>query len=138
MITLQDYTAITADEQMRRRVLDEASDLGVDDRGDVIIGNWVDEDLLDGKKYDTILADYLVGAIDGFSPFFQERIFERISSHLAPGGRLYVVGLQPIPDEVEGDGNVFCKVIVRIASLSSLQLNLTSMSDTHIPARSPK
>lgn len=42
MITLQSYTAITADDQMRRRVLDEAIDLGIDDRGEVIIGNWWD------------------------------------------------------------------------------------------------
>ena len=40
MITLQSYTAITADDQMRRRVLDEAIDLGIEDRGEVVIGNW--------------------------------------------------------------------------------------------------
>ena len=43
MITLQSYTAITADEQMRRRVLDEAIDLGIEDRGEVVIGNWYDD-----------------------------------------------------------------------------------------------
>lgn len=95
----------------------------------------MDEDLLEGKKYDTILADYLVGAIDGFSPYFQDQIFERITLHLNPGGRLYVVGLQPIPDEVEGDGNVFCKV--RIAALSS-RLRCLTPTGAHVSARSPK
>ena len=92
----------------------------------------MDEDLLEGKKYDTILADYLVGAIDGFSPYFQDQIFERITSHLNPGGRLYVVGLQPIPDEVEGDGNVFCKVRIASLRLNFVVLHLlarTSLQD---------
>lgn len=29
---------------------------------------------------------------------------------LKPGGRLYVVGLEPIPDSDDGDANVICKV----------------------------
>jgi 2-polyprenyl-6-methoxyphenol hydroxylase-like FAD-dependent oxidoreductase len=45
------------------------------------------------------IADYLVGAIDGFSPYFQDRAFPRLARHLAPGGRMYVIGLG-------GGGNV--------------------------------
>ncbi|KAL7473723.1 hypothetical protein ACHAXS_014290 [Conticribra weissflogii] len=66
--------------------------------------------LLRNRTYQTILADYLVGAIDGFSPYFQDLIFHRLSPHLAPGGRLYVIGLQPLPDRVPGDANVMCKI----------------------------
>lgn len=121
MVSMRSFTAVTADEAMQRRVLDEARGLGVADRGDIIIGNWMqqgDEDeegdnteaLLGGRKFDTILADYLVGAIDGFSPYFQDRIFSRLRRHLAPGGRMYVIGLQPVPDSVPGDGDVFCKI----------------------------
>ena len=62
------------------------------------------------KKFDTILADYLVGAMDGFSPYYQDLIFPRLQNHLNENGRIYVVGLQPIPDSVEGSRNVFCKV----------------------------
>jgi len=29
---------------------------------------------------------------------------------LNPGGKLYIVGLEPIPDHVDGDGNIICKV----------------------------
>ena len=61
-------------------------------------------------RFDSILADYLIGAIDGFSPFYQEQIFSKLVSHLSPGGRIYVVGLNPIPDSVEGNGDVFCRV----------------------------
>ena len=103
-VTMRSYTAVTADEAMRRRVHDEAVELGVEDMGDVVIGNWADETLLEGRTYDTILADYLVGAIDGFSPYFQDRAFPRLARHLAPGGRMYVIGLQPVPERVEGGG----------------------------------
>ena len=111
-VTMGSYTAVTADEAMRRRVYDEAVELGVGGMGDVVIGNWVDETLLGGRTYDTILADYLVGAIDGFSPHFQDRVFPRLARHLAPGGRMYVIGLQPVPDRVVGggDGDVFCRI----------------------------
>jgi hypothetical protein len=130
-VSMDSFTAITADESMRRRVFHEAKELGIADKGDVIIGNWkegVDKDgtigfvdsntsssdgsklLLEGQQFDTILADYLVGAIDGFSPYFQDLIFNRLVPHLAPGGRLYVIGLQPIPDSVSSPANVMCKI----------------------------
>ena len=124
---MKSYVAITADETMRKNVYKQAKELGIEDKGSVIIGNWktgikVDEEnggiefddsgdaLLKGEQFDTILADYLVGAIDGFSPYFQDQIFHRLVKHLGPGGRLYIIGLQPIPDSVDGDANVFCKI----------------------------
>mmetsp|Transcript_3857 Transcript_3857/g.5923 ORF Transcript_3857/g.5923 Transcript_3857/m.5923 type:complete len:397 (-) Transcript_3857:902-2092(-) len=128
-VSMESYTAITADETMRRRVFNEAKELGIAEKGDVIIGNWkegVGKDgtiefgasktdngsklLLEGQQFDTILADYLVGAIDGFSPYFQDLIFNRLVPHLAPGGRLYVIGLQPIPDSVDSPANIMCKI----------------------------
>ena len=128
-VSMDSFTAITADENMRRRVYDEAKELSIEDKGDVIIGNWkegVGKDghiefgsssddeskklLLEGQQFDTILADYLVGAIDGFSPYFQDLIFNRLVPHLAEGGRLYVIGLQPLPDSVDGPANVMCKI----------------------------
>lgn len=38
---------------------------------EIVIGNWRDERFLEGQVFDTVLADYLVGAIDGFAPYFQ-------------------------------------------------------------------
>lgn len=38
---------------------------------EIVIGNWRDEKFLEGQVFDTVLADYLVGAIDGFAPYFQ-------------------------------------------------------------------
>lgn len=123
LIGMESFTAITADETMRKRVLEEATSLGIDNKGEVIIGNWssgVERDgtfqygknklLLENQVFDTILVDYLVGAIDGFAPYFQDLIFERLVPHLAPGGRMYIIGLQPIPDRVPNEANIMCKI----------------------------
>jgi len=59
----------------------------------IILANWLDPDLLRGEVYDTVLADYLLGAVEGFAPYFQFRLFERL--RLVTGRRLYVVGLEP-------------------------------------------
>lgn len=59
----------------------------------IIVGNWADPSLLAGERYDTVLADYLLGAIDGFAPYFQHRLFARLRPLV--GRRLYVVGLEP-------------------------------------------
>jgi hypothetical protein len=104
------YTAITADGSMRRSVEAEASDLGMTTKGTIVMGNWFGEMTLPLEQYDTILADYLIGAMDGFSPYRQEEMLHKLLNLLKPGGRLYIVGLEPIPDKVDGDANVICKV----------------------------
>jgi len=120
------FDAVTADEQMRRNTQDTLNTMKADSVGNIIIGNWADDRttipepdaiiknsngyLLPDAKYDTILADYLIGAMDGFSPYYQDLMLPRLGNHLAPGGKIYIVGLQPIPDEVPGPGNVICKV----------------------------
>ena len=59
----------------------------------MVTGNWADPALLDGEVYDTVLADYLLGAIEGFAPYFQAYLFAR----LRPITRraLYVTGIEP-------------------------------------------
>lgn len=59
----------------------------------IVVANWADEHLLAGETYDTVLADYLLGAIEGFAPYFQDLLFKRLRPHV--GRRLYVVGVQP-------------------------------------------
>jgi hypothetical protein len=70
----------------------------------IVVGNWADERLLAGETYDTVLADYLLGAIEGFAPYFQDYLFARLRPHV--GGRLYIVGVQPYvvqkPDDAAG------------------------------------
>lgn len=106
------FTAITADKQMQRNVQDEADALGISEIGSIVIGNWFSDSapIKIDQQYDTILADYLIGAMDGFSPFQQDLMIPKLMSYLRPGGRLYIIGLQPIPDSVEGDGDIICRV----------------------------
>lgn len=69
---------------------------------EVVVGNWQDPSFLEGRQFDVILADYLLGALDAYAPYYQDRLFARLRLHLRPGGRLYAVGLEPSP--VHGDG----------------------------------
>lgn len=108
--TLTSFTAITADATMKKNVELEAVNLGCLDRGTIVMGNWFGQLTLPIEQYDTILADYLIGAMDGFSPYKQEEMIAKLLHLLKPGGRLYIVGLEPIPDKVDGDANVICKV----------------------------
>lgn len=59
-------TAITADNGMRASVMSEVGQmLRPQDR--VLVGNWNDENFVSQLGiFDTILADYLIGAVDGF------------------------------------------------------------------------
>lgn len=107
------FTAITADATMQRNVQNEAEALSISHLGNIIVGNWFGEEPAPielNEEYDTILADYLIGSMDGFSPYMQDQMIGKLVSLLKPGGRLYVVGLQPIPDTAPGEANVICKV----------------------------
>lgn len=59
----------------------------------LIVGNWIDPSLLAGEQYDVVLADYLLGAIEAFAPYWQDRLFERLRPLV--GARLYLIGLEP-------------------------------------------
>lgn len=88
------WTAITASEAMARQsVQNYPAEMRPDDR--LVVGNWMDEKLLAGEQFDTILLDYFIGAIDGFAPYWQDQVLPRIRQHLKPGGRLYITALEP-------------------------------------------
>jgi len=88
----EEWTAITASPKMAKRVKAEvAGRIRLRDR--VLVGNWVNDSLLFGERFDTVLLDYFVGAIEGFSPYWQERMLERLSPLVA--GRLYITGVEP-------------------------------------------
>ncbi len=86
------WTAVTGAPHFVEQVRQAAgSALRPHDR--VVLGNWADPELLKGDVYDTVLADYLLGAIEGFAPYFQSYLFKR----LRPLTRttLYVTGIEP-------------------------------------------
>ena len=86
------WVGVTGSESHARQVMDRAgARLRPQDR--LVVGNWADPALLRGEVFDTVLADYLLGAVEGFSPYFQPHLFRRLLPHV--GRRLYVVGLDP-------------------------------------------
>jgi SAM-dependent methyltransferase len=109
---IQSFTAVTAEQRMRDRVQAEAERLGVAEGNSVIWGNWFGNEKLPlpKKKYDTILAEYLIGAIDGFDPYKQKEMIPKLVDLLKPGGRLYLVGWEPIPIREKGSANVLCEI----------------------------
>jgi len=108
----ESWVALTAAMQMAESIYAQNDiTLKMREVDNIAIGNWDDEALLYGQQFETVLADYLVGAMDGFSPYKQDLIFERLKRHIAPGGRLYIVGLEPIPESAEGPANVICEVV---------------------------
>ncbi|CAJ1966046.1 unnamed protein product [Cylindrotheca closterium] len=111
-------TAITADDKMLQSITPLVKKLGIEDITSLVIGNWFgeeepipfenDQSLL---LFDTIIADYLIGAMDGFSPYQQDLIIPKLAKYLKPGGRLYIVGMEPIPDSsVNKDEDIICQV----------------------------
>lgn len=78
----------------------------------VVVGNWVDEELLGDEVFDVVLADYLVGAVDRFAPYFQGRLLKRLRRHVSD--TLYVIGLEPYGD---ADSSPDAQLVTRIANL---------------------
>ena len=71
------WKAITADNGMKRSI--ESAGIttrpGVDE---ILVGNWMDLHFVESLgKFDTIIADYLIGAVDGFAPYTQDLILEK-------------------------------------------------------------
>ncbi len=59
----------------------------------IVVGNWREPELLAGEVFDNVLADYLLGAIEGFAPYTQDQLFTRLRPLI--GRRLYFIGLEP-------------------------------------------
>lgn len=79
----------------------------------LLVGNWTDPSLLSGERFDTVLADYLVGAVEGFSPYFQGELFARLRPLV--GEVLYVVGLDPyVVDPAESEAARLVRAIGRM------------------------
>ncbi|RUO25845.1 hypothetical protein CWE09_03700 [Aliidiomarina minuta] len=93
-LSTESWTAVTASASMARNSeRDYPGELREQDR--ILVGNWIDDKLLRGEQFDTLLLDYFIGAVDGFAPYWQDLVLERIKAHLKPGGRLYITALEP-------------------------------------------
>ena len=67
-------------------------------RGDALLqGSWcADQEVVPNESCDTILCDYLIGSMDGFTPYKQDQLFDELKTKLKPGGLIHVVGLAPV------------------------------------------
>lgn len=91
-VNTEQWTAVSASPSHAQRVRDAISQAQrPNDR--IVVGNWVDPNLLKGEIYDTVVADYLLGAVEGFAPYFQSYLFKRLRPLTSQ--RLYIKGLEP-------------------------------------------
>ena len=98
--TLTRIVAVTGDVEMARQLQAEFQhELRPQD--EIVVGNWNDPDFLNHlEPFDVILADYLIGALDGFAPYFQDQLLPRIQQNLLkPHGMMHIIGMEPFPDE---------------------------------------
>jgi hypothetical protein len=84
----------------------------------LVMGNWADPSLLDGEVFDLVLADYLLGAVDRVAPYFQEDLLRRLRPHV--GGRLCLVGLEPLPLSSADSAQAALLEVFRLADVSRL------------------
>jgi len=90
----ESWTAISASPQYVRQTQEAVK--GKERSQDrILIGNWIDPNLLKDERFDTVIADYLLGSVEGFSPYFQPYLFSRLRQVTAEGGRFYLKGLEP-------------------------------------------
>lgn len=88
----ESWTAITGAASMAAQVQRQLGNLQRP-QDQLLVGNWSDPELLVGKSYDTVLADYLLGAMDGFAPYAQDLLFGRLRPLVKQ--RFYLIGLEP-------------------------------------------
>ncbi|WP_019625874.1 class I SAM-dependent methyltransferase [Thioalkalivibrio sp. ALJT] len=86
------WTAVTATQEMAQATR-KASGPGLRRQDRILVGNWMSDQLLFGERFDTVLLDYFIGAIEGFAPYWQDRALHRVRPHV--GERLYLVGVEP-------------------------------------------
>ncbi len=113
------WTAVTGDPKMAQRVTREVTPvMRSSDR--IVTGNWTDPQLLQGERFDVVIADYLLGAIEGFAPYFQSMLFARLKPLV--GDRLYVVGMEPYPESTDSPWG---QIVLEVARLRDACIKLS-------------
>lgn len=91
-LTTDSCTAVTGTADMEARVKRLVGGL-LRSQDRLLIGDWTNPDLLAGEQFDTVIADHLLGAIEGSAPYFQTSLFTRLRPLTVK--RLYVTGMEP-------------------------------------------
>ena len=114
------WTAVTIEEWQLEKVHRATGNrLRPGDR--ILRGDWFDPQFLPEEKFDTVIADYLLGALDRFSPYRQEALIGRLRPRV--GSRLYLVGLEPYPEAATGP---FSQAILDIERLRDAMILLAN------------
>ena len=85
-------TAITASPQRRNR-LETLFEKELRPKDFVLEGNWLNQLFMQETRFDVVLADYLLGAVEGYAPYFQDILFSRLHRHCR--STLYIIGQEP-------------------------------------------
>jgi hypothetical protein len=93
----ESLTLVTGAASRARRL-----EKGLRPQDQALAGNWQDPTLLFEERFDVVVADYLLGAIEGFAPYYQGQLFARLRPHVA--GVLYLVGKEPLPETAPTEG----------------------------------
>jgi hypothetical protein len=96
-------TAITGAQQRKLELSSQFSHQ-LRESDNIIVGNWINPSLLVDQRFDIVIADYLLGAIEGFAPYFQSKLFARLKPHCK--NMLYIIGQEPLPDAFSKGGEL--------------------------------
>lgn len=110
----RNLTAVTASRGMvyRLKHIVRPHLVDADQEVTLLLGNWHDltfRTSFRAATYDVVVCDYVVGAIEHFSPGFQEALLDTLLDLVRPGGVIAYVGLQPF--DALGRGSVDKRVL---------------------------
>ena len=88
----ESWTAVTA-EAGRAGILRERYQTRFRPQDRLLVGNWRDPDFLGEESFTEVLADYLLGSVERYAPYFQVDMLARLAR--VTTSRLYLVGLEP-------------------------------------------
>ncbi|MFV9998292.1 MAG: class I SAM-dependent methyltransferase [Arsenophonus endosymbiont of Dermacentor nuttalli] len=102
----ESWTAVTCAINMKEEVQQIISGLQrPQDR--LLLGNWADVDFMVNERFDTVIADYLLGAVEGFVPYWQIPLLYRLKALTL--NRLYFTGLEPyVPYKCKLPSGTYC------------------------------
>eukprot|EP00929_Paragymnodinium_shiwhaense_P092105 TRINITY_DN51994_c0_g1_i2.p1 TRINITY_DN51994_c0_g1~~TRINITY_DN51994_c0_g1_i2.p1 ORF type:complete len:353 (+),score=36.59 TRINITY_DN51994_c0_g1_i2:82-1140(+) len=101
---VRSITAVTADPGMQATMEDDIGQYVDPSIDKVIVGNWLNRQLLSGQTFSVVLVDYLLGSVDHFAPHFQDGLLLRLTKALQPGGCLLFTGKEP--EDLSSTGEV--------------------------------
>lgn len=124
-VDLDAYVNVRDDPGMRMADLEMAAKMGILERGQFRYGHFMNLDFRDDDKFDTIVADMVLAAVDNdmdpnaLDMEDMDLVLEKLMGLLKPGGTLYLVGSEPLLP-VEGPGGFYREILEAFEAVTSL------------------